>query len=71
MKKLILAASLAALFTAGQALAETIKIGVTPAEHAQIMEQVKKIAAVAPPSGLERSWLLRASGTMIAPAMKR
>lgn len=30
MKKLILAASLAALFTAGQALAETIKIGVTP-----------------------------------------
>ena len=45
MKKLILAASLAALFTAGQALAETIKIGVTPAEHAQIMEQVKKIAA--------------------------
>lgn len=45
MKKIILAASLAALFTAGQALAETIKIGVTPAEHAQIMEQVKKIAA--------------------------
>jgi D-methionine transport system substrate-binding protein len=45
MKKIILAASLAAFFTAGQALAETIKIGVTPAEHAQIMEQVKKIAA--------------------------
>ncbi|MES5099380.1 MetQ/NlpA family ABC transporter substrate-binding protein [Agrobacterium sp. BA1120] len=44
MKKLIIAASLAALF-AGSALAETIKIGVTPAEHAQIMEQVKKVAA--------------------------
>ncbi len=44
MKTLIIAASLAALF-AGSALAETIKIGVTPAEHAQIMEQVKKVAA--------------------------
>jgi D-methionine transport system substrate-binding protein len=44
MKKLIIAASLTALF-AGSALAETIKIGVTPAEHAQIMEQVKKVAA--------------------------
>ncbi|MDD1499502.1 MAG: MetQ/NlpA family ABC transporter substrate-binding protein [Agrobacterium cavarae] len=44
MKKLIIAASLAALF-AGSALAETIKVGVTPAEHAQIMEQVKKVAA--------------------------
>jgi RNA polymerase sigma factor (sigma-70 family) len=44
VKKLIIAASLAALF-AGSALAETIKIGVTPAEHAQIMEQVKKVAA--------------------------
>ncbi|KQM33216.1 metal ABC transporter substrate-binding protein [Rhizobium sp. Leaf68] len=44
MKKLIIAASLAALF-AGSALAETIKVGVTPAEHAQIMEQVRKVAA--------------------------
>ncbi len=44
MKKLIIAASLAALF-AGSALAETIKVGVTPAEHAQIMEQVKEVAA--------------------------
>jgi D-methionine transport system substrate-binding protein len=44
MKKLIIAASLAVLF-AGSALAETIKVGVTPAEHAQIMEQVKKVAA--------------------------
>ena len=44
MKKFIIAASLAALF-AGSALAETIKVGVTPAEHAQIMEQVKKVAA--------------------------
>ena len=43
MKKLILAAAFAA-FAAGTALAETIKVGVTPGEHAQIMEQVKKIA---------------------------
>lgn len=45
MKKLVIAASLAALFSAGAALAETIKIGVTPGPHAQIMEQVKKVAA--------------------------
>lgn len=45
MKTLILAASLAALISAGSALAETIKIGVTPGPHAQIMEQVKKVAA--------------------------
>ncbi|OHV84732.1 MetQ/NlpA family ABC transporter substrate-binding protein [Rhizobium sp. LCM 4573] len=43
MKKLIIAAALAAL-AAGTALAETIKVGVTPGEHAQIMEQVKEIA---------------------------
>ncbi len=45
MKKLILAASIAALFSAGAALAETIKIGVTPGPHAQIMEKVKEVAA--------------------------
>jgi D-methionine transport system substrate-binding protein len=44
MKKLIIAASLAVLF-AGSALAETIKIGVTPGPHAQIIEKVKEIAA--------------------------
>ncbi|GEO85435.1 MULTISPECIES: MetQ/NlpA family ABC transporter substrate-binding protein [Alphaproteobacteria] len=45
MKKLILAASLAALFSAGMALAETIKVGVTGGPHAQIMEKVKEVAA--------------------------
>ncbi|WP_312945794.1 MetQ/NlpA family ABC transporter substrate-binding protein [Agrobacterium sp.] len=45
MKKLIIAASLAALFSTGSALAETIKIGVTPGEHAKIMEVVKEVAA--------------------------
>jgi D-methionine transport system substrate-binding protein len=45
MKTLLLAASFAALLSAGAALAETIKIGVTPGPHAQIMEQVKKVAA--------------------------
>ena len=49
MKKLIIAAAIAAL-TAGTALAETIKVGVTPGEHAQIMEKVKEIAA---PKGLD------------------
>jgi len=44
MKKLIIAAALAA-FAAGSALAEDIKIGVTPGPHAQIMEKVKEIAA--------------------------
>jgi len=44
MKTLILAASLAALFAAGSASAETIKIGVTPGPHAQIMEKVKDVA---------------------------
>ncbi len=45
MKKLILAASLAALFSASAALAETIKVGVTGGPHAQIMEKVKEVAA--------------------------
>ncbi|WP_026620700.1 D-methionine transport system substrate-binding protein [Ensifer sp. WSM1721] len=49
MKKLILAAAFAAL-GAGTALAETIKVGVTPGEHAQIMEKVKEVAA---PKGLD------------------
>jgi len=44
MKKLLIAAALAAL-AASSALAETIKVGVTPGEHAQIMEKVKDIAA--------------------------
>ncbi|MBP2557705.1 D-methionine transport system substrate-binding protein [Neorhizobium galegae] len=44
MKKLIIAAALAA-FAAAPALAEDIKIGVTPGPHAQIMEKVKEIAA--------------------------
>ncbi|AYD02304.1 MetQ/NlpA family ABC transporter substrate-binding protein [Neorhizobium sp. NCHU2750] len=43
MKKLILAAALA-VFAAGSALAEDIKVGVTPGEHAQIMEKVAEIA---------------------------
>ncbi|MCO5731820.1 MetQ/NlpA family ABC transporter substrate-binding protein [Rhizobium sp. SSA_523] len=45
MKTLLLATSLAALLAAGSAFAETIKIGVTPGPHAQIMEQVKTVAA--------------------------
>jgi len=45
MNKLILAASLAALFSAGTALADTIKVGVTGGPHAQIMEKVKEVAA--------------------------
>ncbi|MBA4786118.1 MAG: MetQ/NlpA family ABC transporter substrate-binding protein [Rhizobiales bacterium] len=44
MKKLILAAAIAA-FAAGTAVAETIKVGVTPGPHAQIMEKVKEVAA--------------------------
>lgn len=44
MKKLIIAAALAA-FAAAPALAEDIKIGVTPGPHAQIMEKVKEVAA--------------------------
>lgn len=45
MRKLIVAAAIAALFSAGPALAEDIKVGVTAGEHAQIMEKVKEIAA--------------------------
>ena len=44
MKKFLVAAALAA-FAAGSALAEDIKVGVTPGEHAQIMEKVKEVAA--------------------------
>jgi D-methionine transport system substrate-binding protein len=44
MKKLILAAAVAA-FASTAALAETIKIGVTPGPHAQIIEKVKEVAA--------------------------
>jgi D-methionine transport system substrate-binding protein len=43
MKKFIIAAALAA-FAAGSALAEDIKVGVTPGEHAQIMEKVAEVA---------------------------
>lgn len=43
MKKFIIAAAIAA-FAAGSALAENIKVGVTPGEHAQIMEKVAEIA---------------------------
>ena len=49
MKNLILAAAFAVL-AAGTALAETIKVGVTPGEHAEIMEKVKEVAA---PKGLD------------------
>ncbi|MRX51989.1 MetQ/NlpA family lipoprotein [Paracoccus sp. S-4012] len=46
----ILAASAAALaLTAGLAAAEDIKVGVSPGEHAEIMEEVAKLAA---PQGL-------------------
>ena len=48
MKKLVLAAALA-LAAASSALAEDIKVGVTPGEHANIME---KVAAVAKTKGL-------------------
>lgn len=44
MKKLIVAAAFAVL-AASSALAETIRVGVTPGEHAQIMEKVKEVAA--------------------------
>ncbi|MGR9173506.1 MetQ/NlpA family ABC transporter substrate-binding protein [Hyphomicrobiales bacterium] len=43
MKKFIIAAAIAA-FAAGSAFAEDIKVGVTPGEHAQIMEKVAEIA---------------------------
>ena len=41
----LLAAAIAALIGAGAAHAETIKIGVTPGPHAQVLEVVKPIAA--------------------------
>ncbi|SIS67697.1 D-methionine transport system substrate-binding protein [Insolitispirillum peregrinum] len=44
-KAFMIAAAVAALFTASVAHAETKKIGVTPGPHAQIMEKVKEIAA--------------------------
>jgi D-methionine transport system substrate-binding protein len=44
MKRLIIAAAVAAL-SAIPAFAENIKVGVTPGEHAQIMEKVAAIAA--------------------------
>ena len=43
--KLTLAAGLAFALLAGTASAETIKIGVTPGPHAQILEKVKEVAA--------------------------
>ncbi len=45
MKKLIVAATLAAVFSTGAAFAETKKVGVTPGPHAQIVEKVKEVAA--------------------------
>jgi len=44
MVKFLVTVAAAALIS-GAALAEDIKVGVTPGEHAQIMEQVKEIAA--------------------------
>ncbi|WP_092499434.1 MetQ/NlpA family ABC transporter substrate-binding protein [Faunimonas pinastri] len=44
MKSLVLAAALSVSIS-GAALAETIKVGVTPGPHAQIMEKVKEVAA--------------------------
>ena len=45
MRKLIVAAAVAALFSTGAVRAEDIKVGVTAGEHAQIMEKVAEIAA--------------------------
>src|SRR5690606_13185267 len=44
MVKFLVSAAVAALIS-GAALAEDIKVGVTPGEHAQIMEKVREIAA--------------------------
>lgn len=49
MKNILLAAAFAAS-VAGAAQAETIKVGVTPGPHAQIMEKVREVAA---PKGLD------------------
>lgn len=45
LTKLTVAASLAFALLAGTASAETIKVGVTPGPHAQILEKVKEVAA--------------------------
>jgi D-methionine transport system substrate-binding protein len=50
LKNTLIAAGLAALLGTSAAVAETIKIGVTPGPHAQILEKVKEIAA---PKGLD------------------
>lgn len=44
MVKFLVSAAVAALIS-GAALAEDIKVGVTPGEHAQIMEKVREVAA--------------------------
>ncbi|MEK1888147.1 MAG: MetQ/NlpA family ABC transporter substrate-binding protein [Phyllobacterium sp.] len=50
MKRFVAAAAFAAVLGATSAFAETIKVGVTPGEHAQIMEKVKEVAQ---PKGLD------------------
>lgn len=50
MRKLLTAALILAVCTAGSAMAKTIRVGVTPGPHAQIMEKVKEVAAT---KGLE------------------
>lgn len=45
LSKITIAAGLALALLTGTASAESIKIGVTPGPHAQIMEKVKEIAA--------------------------
>src|SRR6201995_3888977 len=45
MRKLIIAAAALAALVAGPVFAKDIKVGVTPGEHAEIMEKVKEIAA--------------------------
>lgn len=45
LTRLTIAASLAFGLLAGAASAETIKVGVTPGPHAQILEKVKEVAA--------------------------
>lgn len=44
MRKLLTAALILAVCTAGSAMAKTIRVGVTPGPHAQIMEKVKEVA---------------------------
>ncbi len=50
LKKILATAAVAAVLSATAAWAETIKVGVTPGEHAQIMEKVKEVAK---PKGLD------------------